>query len=50
MPIEKHRSAAEIEPAAPKDAANVRRIRYSFVIVALLFTALALTAVLIWVR
>lgn len=46
MPVEQD---PEIE-STPKDAANVRRIRYSFVIVALVFIALALTAVLIWVR
>ncbi len=39
----------EIE-STPKDANNVRRIRYSFVVVVLLFIALALTAVLIWVH
>lgn len=46
MPIEEDPT----EVPSAKDVANVKRIRYSFVVVALLFTALALTAVLIWVR
>ena len=48
MPIE-DRSEAQSDPKNVLPA-NAKRIRFSFVIVTLLFIALALTAMLIWSR
>lgn len=49
MSIREDRSAVQSDPKNTGNA-NPMRIRASFWIVALIFTALALTAVLIWVH
>jgi hypothetical protein len=49
MDIEQDRSAVQSDPRN-KRPANDKRIRMSFALIVLIFLALALTAVLIWVK
>jgi hypothetical protein len=49
MPIEPERSSVQSDPRNVASS-NPQRIRASFWIVAIIFTALALTAMLIWVK